>query len=173
VQEVVVANERDMRIGQRVHAIAAAFLRAGEVPEPRAVWVATGRIFAASPLPQNHAARQRAACATGAYFSIFHRPAWKFVGAEVDLGTGRVDLVWRTGSGLVVIDEVKMAGHADMVDDPATIAQVDRYLDAGRRQFGGSFAGVRLLPLAAPGRALWCSPSGQRSALAEAEGEVA
>jgi hypothetical protein len=162
-----------MRIGQRVHAIVAAFLRAGEVPEPRAVWVATGRIFAASPLPQNQAARQRAACAAGAYFSIFHRPDWEFVGAEVDLGTGRVDLVWRTGSGLVVIDEVKMAGHADMVDDPATVAQVDRYLEAGRLQFGDRFAGVRLLPLAAPGRALWCSPSGQRCALAEAEGEVA
>ncbi|MCB0909138.1 MAG: hypothetical protein KDB63_18685, partial [Nocardioidaceae bacterium] len=166
-------NERDKRIGQRVHALVAAFLRDGEVPEPRRVWVAAGQLFAASPLPQNQGARQRAACAVGAYFSVFHRPAWGFVGAEVDLGTGRVDLVWRTPSGAVVIDEVKMAGHADMVDDPATVAQVARYVEAGQHHFGKEFAGVRLLPLAAPGRALWCPQNGQRCALVDAGDEVA
>lgn len=62
-----------------------------------------------------------------------------------------------------------MAGFADHVDDPDTVAQVDRYRAAGVEAFGDRFAGVRVLPLAAPGRALWCPPGGQRTALADAE----
>lgn len=96
-----------------------------------------------------------------------------FIGAEVPLGTGRVDLVWETtGGGPVVIDEVKMAGFADQVDDPDAIAQVTRYCDAAVERFGDRFAGVRLLPLAAPGRALWCPPTGPRVPL-ESWSEVA
>lgn len=163
------ASERDRVIGQRVHALIGGYLRAGLVPAPRQIWVAAAKVFTAAPLPQNHAARQRAACATAAYFSIFHPVAWTFLGSEVDLGTGRVDLVWTTPTGDVVIDEVKMAGAADQVDDPATVAQVRRYCAAGIDSFGERFAGVRLLPLAAPGRALWCTPDGQRVRLREAE----
>jgi hypothetical protein len=163
------ATERDRVIGARVHALIAAHLRNGGPPTPRQVWVSTARMFAAEPMTQNHAARQRAACAVGAYFALFWPQAWGFVGAEVSLGTGRVDLVWETHSGRVVIDEVKMAGHADMVDDAATVAQVRRYCDAATVEFGDRFAGVRLLPLAAPARALWCAPGAQRVRLADVE----
>lgn len=162
VEEDDMASERDRMIGQRVHALIAAFLRADRVPEPREVWVAAARVFDASPLPQNAACKQRAACATSAYFGIFHRADWSFTGAEADLGSGRVDLVWMTPDGLVVIDEVKMAGFANQVDDRATVDQVDRYRAAAAELFGDRFAGVRLLPLAAPGRALWCPPAGPR-----------
>lgn len=61
-----VASERDRLIGQRVHALIAAHLREGRVPTPREVWVATSRLFAAKPMPQNASCRQRAACATSA-----------------------------------------------------------------------------------------------------------
>lgn len=169
VGEVEVASERDRVIGQRVHALIGGYLRAGLVPAPRQIWVAAAKVFAAAPLPQNHAARQRAACATAAYFSIFRPAGWTFLGSEVDLGTGRVDLVWETPEGRVIIDEVKMAGSGDQVDDPATVAQVRRYCTAAAESFGERFAGVRLLPLAAPGRALWCTPDGGRVRLSEAE----
>ena len=174
VSEVVKVNERDRLIGQRVHALIAAHLRSGVVPTPREVWVSASKVFAAKPLPQNAACRQRAACATSAYFSIFHQPEWHFLGAEVDLGTGRVDLLWEVSpGGSVVIDEIKMAGFADHVDDPATVAQVRRYCEAGVTVFGERFLGVRLLPLAAPGRALWCPLDGSRIRLVEADGLVA
>jgi hypothetical protein len=168
------ASERDKLIGQRVHALVAAYLRSGKVPTSREVWVAASKVFNLKPLPQNAACRQRAACAVSAYFSMFHRPDWEFLGAEVALGTGRVDIVWELSpEGLVVIDEVKVAGFSDQVDEPATVAQLERYCEAGARVFGERFAGVRLLPLAAPGRALWCSPDGLRVKLSEACEEVA
>lgn len=170
LEEVDVANQRDQLIGQRVHALIAAHLRAGIVPESRQVWVATSRVFAQSPIPQNHGARQRAACGVGVYFSMFFRSTWEFIGAEVSLGAGRVDLLWRTAADLVVIDEVKMAGASDHIDDASTVAQIQRYSDAGLAEFGDRFAGVRLLPLGAPGRALWCAPGAQRVPLADAEG---
>lgn len=163
------ASERDRVIGQRVHALIGGYLRAGLVPAPRQIWVAAAKVFAAAPIPQNHAARQRAACATAAYFSIFHPVGWTFLGSEVDLGSGRVDLVWERPDGRVVVDEVKMAGAGDQVDDPSTVAQVRRYCTAATESFGERFAGVRLLPLAAPGRALWCTPDGGRVRLCEAE----
>lgn len=155
-------SERDAQIGRRVHAVVAGFCRAGLVPEPTRVWVTVCKVFAARPVPQNSGAKQRAACAVSVYFSTFYRPSWRFSGAEVSLGTGRIDLVWLTPTGLVVIDELKAGGLGEVVDDPDTLAQVANYCEAGARQWEGRFAGVRLLPLAAPGLAMW-SPAGGAS----------
>ncbi len=164
--------ERDREIGRRTHALVAAFCRSGVAPEPTRVWVTTCKVFAASPMSVNHGARQRAACAVGSYFARFHREQWEFVGAEVDLGTGRVDLAWRTPESWFVLDELKMGGLGDVVDDADTVRQVARYAAAGSERWGEQFAGVRLLPLTAPGRALFCPPQSVRIPLRDAPAGV-
>lgn len=136
------------------------------------IWVTASRLFAERPMPQNAACRQRVITTTGAYFARFHREGWEFLGSEVKLGTGRVDLIWRTPNGRIVIDEVKVTASGAVVDDADTIGQVRRYNDAATSTWGDAFVGVRLLPLTAPGWALWCSPTGERHPLATADAEV-
>ena len=145
--------ERDREIGRRTHALVAGFCRAHVVPEPTQVWVAAGRLFQAEPMVLNHSSRQRAACGVSTYFVRFHRTAWKFVGAEVSLGNGRVDLVWQLPSDRFVIDELKTSANGEALEDRVTLEQIERYRRAGQQQWGGAFAGVRLLPLVSPGRA--------------------
>ncbi len=173
--DVVVGDdmaERDREIGRRTHALVAGFCRSGVAPEPTRVWVTTSKLFAAAPMSVNHGARQRAACAVASYFSRFFREEWQFVGAELGLDTGRVDLGWQTPTGQFVLDELKMGGLGDVVDDAATIAQVARYAEAAHARWGEQFAGVRLLPLTSPGRALFCPPHSIRLALRDAPVEV-
>ncbi len=161
-------SERDREIGRRTHALVAGFCRSGVAPEPTRVWVTTCKLFAASPMSVNHGARQRAACAVGSYFARFFRESWEFVGAELQLGTGRVDLGWKTPEGLFVLDELKMGGLGDVVDDAETVAQVARYAATASERWGEQFAGVRLLPLTAPGRAMFSPPQSVRIPLRDA-----
>lgn len=164
--------ERDREIGRRAHALVAGFCREGIHPEPTQVWVATAKLFKAAPVSLNHGARQRAACAVSSYFLRFHRPTWQFVGAELALGAGRIDLVWRAAEAGYVIDELKTGSLCEVVDDPRTIEQVARYNQAATERWGPDFAGVRLLPLTSPGRATFCAPDAVRIALADAPVEV-
>lgn len=70
-----------------------------------------------------------------------------FVGAEVVLGGGRVDLAWEHPISGVFFDELKTWRHHQATLDAETYAQVHRYLDAGLALHGERFAGVRLLTL--------------------------
>lgn len=165
-------GERDREIGRRVHGLIAGFCARGVVPEPTQVWVATGRLFAARPMPLNQSSRQRAACATSVFFTRFHRPGWTFLGAEVVLEEGRADLLWQLPDGRVVIDELKSGSIGAVVEDRRTLEQVERYRQAGVRRFGADFAGVRLLPLTSPGRARFHPAVGPAVDLAAAAQEV-
>ena len=170
--EVRDVAERDREIGRRAHALVVGFCQAGVVPDPTQVWVAAAKVFADSPVAINHGARQRAACSVSAYFVRFHRPGWSFAGVELDAGTKQAHLAWETPSGVVVIDELSSGGIGEVVDDRAALAQVERSCQAGLMQWGERFAGVRLLPLAAPGRALFCPPDAVRVPLRDAPEEV-
>lgn len=164
--------ERDREIGRRAHALIARFCQAGVAPEATQVWVAASQLFAAAPVVLNHGSRQRAACAVSVYFLRFFRPNWGFCGAEVELGSGRADLVWRTPAGLWVIDEVKTGSLGEVVEDRRTLAQVSRYRQAGLGLWGERFAGVRLLPLTSPGRARFHPANGGAVPLQDAAEEV-
>jgi hypothetical protein len=165
-------GERDREIGRRSHALVAGFCRAGLVPEPTQVWVATSRMFAAAPMTLNHGSRQRTACAVAGYFTHFHRPARLFRGAEVVLGSGRVDLVWELPDGQMQIDELKVGSVGTRVEDTDTLEQIARYQQAGSAAWDNRFAGVRLLPLTSPARALYFAADGQRMPLSDAPVEV-
>ena len=164
--------ERDREIGRRAHALVAGFCRAGVVPTPAQVWTAAAKMFADAPVTINHGARQRAACSVSAYFVRFHRPGWRFTGAETGRGAERVLLAWETADGRVVIDELKSGGLQEAVDDKATLVQVEEALSSGQQRWGERFAGVRLLSLTAPGRALFCPPDAVRVPLRDAPEEV-
>ncbi len=82
------------------------------------------------------------------YLGTFLPPAEaEFLGAEVSVAGGRVDLAWRLPGYGVWFDELKTwrGGQPDLTSD--VLDQVFRYLDAGIADFGAEFCGVRLVTL--------------------------
>ena len=85
-------------------------------------------------------------------------PSCEFIGAEVDVDNGQVDLVWRHADGRVFFDELKTNRVQVDVQPTGVLAeQSSRYASAGRRRFGDAFAGVRIVPVLYPSRALLAS----------------
>ena len=93
-------------------------------------------------------ARLRAAGLASQYLREFmpDSPA-VFVGAEVRVRGGRVDLVWSHPEIGVWFDEVKTWRRTQATLDSDTWEQVRRYTIAGQEGYGDEFAGVRLLTL--------------------------
>ena len=90
--------------------------------------------------------RQQVASHAARYVTQFlPGPASEFLGAEVSVGRGRVDLAWSHPVHGVWFDEIKTWRHAGMAWDGATHDQIGRYVEAGRAMFGDQFAGVRLI----------------------------
>lgn len=101
--------------------------------------------------------------------AMFPPVGWDFRGAEVPAGDGVADLLWRSPEGEMLIDEVKVAGLARVLEDARTRAQIDRYRRWGRSEFGDQFVGVRLLALAGPTRSRWYPPTGPSRRLIDTE----
>jgi len=139
---------RDSRIGVLVHRVigdVADAARSMPLAEAvRLVHEVTERLVPAERgvtrtrvLVGSHAAR---------YVSLFlPGPGCEFLGAEVTVGRGRVDLAWSHPTHGVWFDEVKTWRHAGRGWDGATHDQIDRYVEAGRDLFGDRFVGVRLI----------------------------
>lgn len=81
-------------------------------------------------------------------------PGWSFHGAEVRLGVGRVDLLWRTEDGRLLVDEVK-TGHRAFFGTAIQLEQGRLYLRQCRRLYGPSVTGLRLLCLSSPRHSLF------------------
>lgn len=100
------------------------------------------------------AVRQRAFAFTCLYFWHFALDdSWGFAGAEVDLGAGHVDLMFRR-DGWVLIDEVKTGIDARLALGMTTQRQTDRYVVDARKVHGDRLLGVRVLALGDPARSL-------------------
>lgn len=92
--------------------------------------------------------------AAGVYLNRFRPVGWSLVDEFDDRRT--FDLVYRhPDSGGVVIDELKLGGSGI---DVTVRAQVDRYVESGRRQWGDRFCGVRVCLLHVPLHSRFCSP---------------
>lgn len=92
-------------------------------------------------------------------------PPAAFLGAEVRVAGGRVDLAWqREGIG-AWFDEIKTWRTVPACLDEKTTSQIGRYLAGGQAMFGSSFAGVRLLLLGNSSSCLWVSPVGDVTTL--------
>lgn len=90
---------------------------------------------------------------TASYLRHFSRPGWRFLGSEVIVGDVALDLLWQRGSRLEA-DEVKSSASTPTQWRAAAQAQAAAQARAGRRHFGGTFAGVRIAALAL-GESVW------------------
>jgi hypothetical protein len=103
--------------------------------------------------------------------SYLHRyapgPDAQYLGSEVRLGGGRVDLAWFVPDLGVVIDELKTTAWVRLSVDATMLAQPQRYRRFGVAEWGDRFAGVRFLPLRNPGEARFIDPAGTVHRLAE------
>lgn len=76
---------------------------------------------------------------------------WTLVGAEVPLGDGVADVVWRhTVHGWHLVDELKTTRVIRTQLDRSWVDQCRAYAGAATAEYGPSTIGVRLLPLATP-----------------------
>ncbi len=100
------------------------------------------------------AVRQRVFGLVNLYFwHLALDPSWAFVGAELDLGTGQIDLAFEQG-GCILVDEVKSGIDSRIALGRTTHQQTDRYVRDAQELHGERFVGVRVLALSDPGRSL-------------------
>lgn len=90
----------------------------------------------------------------------------QFLGAEVPVEGGRIDLAWFVPDLGIVVDELKTVRQVHLHADNPGVSQCHRYVDAGVKEWGDLFAGVRYLPLAHPKQALFIDATGAERALA-------
>lgn len=147
----------DILVGDRAHRTIGHVLAGAPLPESRAAFAmrvldATREVIDAHPAATD---RKRALLiGTSTYASAYLRrfkpnPPWLFVGSEVTVATGRVDLVFQNEqTAEFIVDEIK-AG-ASRAGQTTAREQVLRYIAGGVEAWGSFFIGVRLLWLASP-----------------------
>lgn len=101
-------------------------------------------------------ARIRVASAVSTYLQRL-RPldGAEYLGAEIQVADGRIDLGWSHPTAGVFFDEIKSSQQSLIVRDKDTIAQCVKYIRAGLDLYGDNFAGVRLILLAARQASVW------------------
>jgi hypothetical protein len=112
--------------------------------------------------------RQTIAGLVGAYFwQLLPSDEWTLVGAEQQLGPGRVDLLWTDPERRLLIDEIK-TGHVRTLTLQNTRTQVDTYIRTANALWGNRFAGLRLLSLQEPWASKFIAPDGATTPLTSA-----
>jgi len=90
-------------------------------------------------------------------------PQWRYVGAELHLGAGRVDLAWADESDRIMFDEVKTGSTPVQV--MGVRRQVTAYRDAAKALHGPRFTGIRVLSLRDPRSSWWLPAQGEAGPL--------
>ena len=154
---------RPREVGELIHRVIGHLAEIDLCPDARAIMTATAEVMARFAPIEARAHRQNVAGGALAFFRHLRPPdGWRFVGRELHVGLGRVDLVWSGPGGLVLVDEVKTGGW---LRRPVVTAQVHRYLDCARSVWPDRFVGLRLLSTADPYRSLFYDPAGRDRAL--------
>lgn len=156
---------RSTGVGVMAHQGIAMLLARGTLPSADDVSEVARNLAAPFPRVEGRAHRQRLVGAISSYFWHLLPPdEFLFHGSEIDLGTGRPDLLWVNFSGQVLLDEVK-TGNAQALHVSRTESQIDSYLETGRNTWGTRFLGVRLLSTNAPRKSLFVHADGQSQSL--------
>lgn len=160
----------NLAIGHRAGLVVAELCRTrrrGGIASARVLEALT-RVLGEHPLPYgSKSAMQATALLAASYLRHFMPPpGWRFLGAELALGSGRVDLGWRSPEHAVLLDELKAGQGLEPALDGEARRQVRGYLGVAREQFP-HLAGIRLISLRHAEASLLLEPSGRFRALAD------
>jgi hypothetical protein len=86
--------------------------------------------------------------------------SWQLVGRERTAGKQRFDLVFQNQAGDVLIDEIKTGRFEQRMEVKTLRTQIARQLEAGNREWGEAFQGIRAVILGAPRRSEFHKPDG-------------
>lgn len=103
---------------------------------------------------------QRVVTASAAYFRLFPRRGWEFVGSEINVGEVRLDLLWRRGD-VFQADELKSGSVAIEAGSGVVLDQAKAQFRAGRNEFGSAFEAVRVVLLMHPNKSYYLKEDGQ------------
>lgn len=161
-----------LAVGDRTHRTIGLLLAQQPLPEGRIervslVMATVQQVLAAHPV--GHSRSRAANVEVGTLAACYvHRflldGQWQFKGAEVPLGSGRVDLLFRHAlTGQWLVDEIKT--NRTRAQETELRPQIDRYVAAGQRKWGDAFRGVRLCALSQPRSSRLFTPHSKRSVL--------
>ncbi len=158
-------ESQDVLIGRHLHEVIAAVCEAGHTGPALRERV---RDACAELVRREHGGWHARSIAlriegyTQVYFAFFAPPAdWRYLGSEIPVTAGIVDLGWESARGEVLYDELKSGGYRAPVIDTRNREQVERYRRDGIERYGRRFKGVRLLLLGAPFASRVLLPSGE------------
>jgi len=156
---------RSREVGGLTHRVLATLAQHTQRPSPDEIKRAISAAMPGYAPIEARAHRQNIASGVFAYFRFLLPPTpWSFLGAEVALGPGRVDLMWQEAGGQVLLDEIK-TGSSRQLALTRTLDQITSYLDCARSEFGDSLVGLRLLSTTDPRRSLFIHPGGEHQPL--------
>jgi hypothetical protein len=156
---------RNGETGRLIHQVIATLAADATPPTPERIKRAVSAALPGYAPIEARAHRQNITSGVFVYFRYLVAPAgWRFLGSEMSLGLGRVDLVWRDDRGLTLLDEIK-TGSSRQLELSRTHRQISMYLDCARQEFGDRLAGLRVLSTSDPRRSLFVHPDGEHSPL--------
>lgn len=160
---------RSTQVGMLVHRIVAELVTQTRAPSPKMITQAVDSCLSRFRPIEARAHRQNVAGAVGCYFRHLLPPAqFRFYGAELHLGPGRVDLVWADPAGRILVDEIK-TGQPGSLRTTRTRDQVGAYRDCGLQVWGEAFLGVRLLCTGSPHSSRFIHADGHAVPLADSD----
>lgn len=111
--------------------------------------------------------RQRLRAGTQRYFRFFGAvEGCRLVGVDLDAGACKLDLVWETPTGAMLVDVV-VSDRRSLPGSPAFERRVDAVFEAAAELFKGRLGGVRVCVFGAPAKSLFISGEGDQSLLSE------
>ena len=162
--------ETDAVVGTLTHQLVARFLQTQatlavqeDADVPTALIEAGASLVAAVADLGPHRARVRLRVITsaGQYFHRFRPPPTvTFLGSEVNVREGVVDIAWQHPTLGVFFDELKTSRRSTGPISSDVDDQLRRYARSGADQFGDRFIGVRYIPLLNPAGAMLVEPRG-------------
>lgn len=135
----------------------------GEVDLARAVAEDPG---AQGAIVYRQSLRRHLRFAAASYLRLFAPTGGEvFVGAELQAGRVRFDLVWREPQGMFWCDEIKTGRSGFVQGSTSSEKQLRLQLEEGSRMWSENFRGVRVCALRAPATSFMASPQGARTPL--------
>ncbi|MBJ7353771.1 MAG: hypothetical protein JHC98_03015 [Thermoleophilaceae bacterium] len=139
------AQLQPVNVGRLMHAVAVLHLERGRPFEVRVLReTVDALILPKTSRTHTQSLRQRVITALMVYRHELVPPGWHFVSGEQVVSDVKLDLLWATGEGGLVADELK-SGSWPLADFDAASRQCASQCVAGREVFGNAFQMVRLV----------------------------